>query len=116
MHRCLYFVYCILLTHFQIHTLNIHSHNNNNNNLNTNKKVYSLSTKWLNEHSHSIAVNKVLWILLIVALLTLLLLVILKISIDLANNSKLELLKYNEISSRQITEQIIQETNKAFQT
>ena len=109
----LYFVYCILLTQFQILTLNLHSHNYNNNN---NKKVYSFSSKWLNEHSNSIVVNKVLWILLIVAILTLLLLVILKISIDLANNSKLELLKYNEISSRQITEQFIQETNKAFKT
>ena len=109
----LYFVYCILLTQFQILTLNLHSHNYNNNN---NNKVYSFSSKWLNEHSNSIVVNKVLWILLIVAILTLLLLVILKISIDLANNSKLELLKYNEISSRQITEQFIQETNKAFKT
>ena len=104
------FLVQFMLTQFQVHTLKLHSHNSNNSN-----KVHALSTKWLSEHSNSVVANKVLWILLIVAILTLLLLIILKISIDLANNSKLELLKYNEIASRQITEQFIQETNKAFQ-
>lgn len=55
----------------------------------------------------SMIVNKMIWVSVIVFLLTICLFLILKFSIDLANSSKVELIKMKDSYSRLITEQLL---------
>lgn len=56
-------------------------------------------------------VNKIIWVFVIVFILTICLFLILKFSIDLANSSKVELIKMKDSYSRLITEQLLKQNN-----
>lgn len=75
----------------------------NKSNLKDNKKIYlSINS------NNTIISNKIIWVIGIVFILTLILLIILKMSIELANESKIEMLKMKDAYYRVITEQVLQ--------
>lgn len=75
----------------------------NKSNLKDNKKnIFTIN------NNNTFIANKVIWVIAIVFILTLILLIILKISIELANESKIEMLKMKDAYYRVITEQVLQ--------